>query len=112
MRRWWTAGMAGIHSVAIWLMNVGRFAQASPSRVAAPYCSKGTPAPVRNAVVDAVHRVVGQVLQAVEDAEVLLTAGLAMLALRTGAPIVPVGFAGYDRVWPRGPRLRPISCGL
>jgi 1-acyl-sn-glycerol-3-phosphate acyltransferase len=36
--------------------------------------------------------------------------GLAMLALRTGAPIVPIGVAGSDRVWPRGqklPRPRP-----
>jgi 1-acyl-sn-glycerol-3-phosphate acyltransferase len=36
--------------------------------------------------------------------------GLAMLALRTGAPIVPIGVADSDRVWPRGqklPRPRP-----
>ena len=31
--------------------------------------------------------------------------GVASLALRTGAPIVPVGIAGSDRVWPRGQRL-------
>jgi 1-acyl-sn-glycerol-3-phosphate acyltransferase len=31
--------------------------------------------------------------------------GVASLALRTGAPIVPVGIAGSDRVWPRGKRL-------
>jgi 1-acyl-sn-glycerol-3-phosphate acyltransferase len=31
--------------------------------------------------------------------------GLAMLALRTGATIVPIGVSGSDRVWPRG---RPI----
>lgn len=31
--------------------------------------------------------------------------GLAMLALRTGAPIVPIGMADTDRVWPRGQRL-------
>ena len=38
--------------------------------------------------------------------------GLAMLALRTGAPIVPIGIADSDRVWPRGqklPRPRPGS---
>lgn len=36
--------------------------------------------------------------------------GLSMLALRTGAPIVPIGVADSDRVWPRGqklPRPRP-----
>ena len=36
--------------------------------------------------------------------------GLAMLALRTGAPIVPIGVADSDHVWPRGqklPRPRP-----
>ena len=36
--------------------------------------------------------------------------GLAMLALRTDAPIVPIGVANSDRVWPRGqklPRPRP-----
>jgi 1-acyl-sn-glycerol-3-phosphate acyltransferase len=36
--------------------------------------------------------------------------GLAMLALRTGSPIVPIGVADSDRVWPRGqklPRPRP-----
>lgn len=31
--------------------------------------------------------------------------GLAMLALRTGAPIVPIGMADTDRVWPRGRKL-------
>ena len=31
--------------------------------------------------------------------------GVASLALRTGAPIVPVGISGSDRVWPRGKRL-------
>ena len=38
--------------------------------------------------------------------------GLAMLALRTDAPIVPIGVANSDRVWPRGqklPRPRPGS---
>jgi 1-acyl-sn-glycerol-3-phosphate acyltransferase len=30
--------------------------------------------------------------------------GLALLALRTGAPILPVGVAGTDRFWPRGDR--------
>jgi len=30
--------------------------------------------------------------------------GLALLALRTRAPILPVGIAGTDRVWPRGSR--------
>ena len=28
--------------------------------------------------------------------------GLAILALRTGAPILPIGIAGTDHVWPRG----------
>lgn len=31
--------------------------------------------------------------------------GIALLALRTRAPILPVGIAGSDRVWPRGERL-------
>ena len=31
--------------------------------------------------------------------------GVALLALRSGAPIVPVGIAGSDRVWPRGRKL-------
>lgn len=31
--------------------------------------------------------------------------GVAALALRSGAPIVPVGIAGSHRVWPRGQRL-------
>jgi 1-acyl-sn-glycerol-3-phosphate acyltransferase len=36
--------------------------------------------------------------------------GVASLALRTGAPIVPVGIAGSDRVWPRR-RLLPRPGG-
>jgi 1-acyl-sn-glycerol-3-phosphate acyltransferase len=31
--------------------------------------------------------------------------GVAVLAARTGAPIVPIGIGGSDRVWPRGQRL-------
>ena len=31
--------------------------------------------------------------------------GLAMLALRSGAPIVPIGIRGSNRVWPKGQRL-------
>jgi 1-acyl-sn-glycerol-3-phosphate acyltransferase len=31
--------------------------------------------------------------------------GVAVLALRTGAPIVPIGVAGSHRVWPRSQRL-------
>jgi 1-acyl-sn-glycerol-3-phosphate acyltransferase len=31
--------------------------------------------------------------------------GIALLALRTGAPIVPVGISGSHRVWPKGQRL-------
>ncbi len=31
--------------------------------------------------------------------------GLALLALRTGAPVVALGIAGSHRVWPRGQRL-------
>ena len=31
--------------------------------------------------------------------------GLAMLALRTGAPIVPIGISNTDRVWPKGQLL-------
>lgn len=31
--------------------------------------------------------------------------GLAMLALRSGAPIVPIGIADTDRVWPKGRRF-------
>jgi 1-acyl-sn-glycerol-3-phosphate acyltransferase len=33
--------------------------------------------------------------------------GLALLALRSGAPILPVGVAGTDRFWPKGRFLRP-----
>ncbi|MFL5755136.1 MAG: (d)CMP kinase [Chloroflexota bacterium] len=33
--------------------------------------------------------------------------GLATLALRTGAPIVPIGISGTDRVWPKGGLPRP-----
>jgi 1-acyl-sn-glycerol-3-phosphate acyltransferase len=36
--------------------------------------------------------------------------GLAMLALRSGAPIVPIGIADTDRVWPKG-RLLPRPGG-
>jgi 1-acyl-sn-glycerol-3-phosphate acyltransferase len=36
--------------------------------------------------------------------------GLAVLALRTGAPIVPIGIADTDRVWPKG-RLLPRPGG-
>ena len=31
--------------------------------------------------------------------------GIALLALRTGAPVLPVGIAGSDGVWPKGQRL-------
>jgi len=31
--------------------------------------------------------------------------GLAMLALRTDAPIVPIGISNTDRVWPKGQLL-------
>ena len=31
--------------------------------------------------------------------------GLALLALRTGAPIVPIGISGSNRVWPKGQKL-------
>jgi 1-acyl-sn-glycerol-3-phosphate acyltransferase len=31
--------------------------------------------------------------------------GLASLALRTGVPIVPIGIAGSNRVWPRGQKI-------
>jgi 1-acyl-sn-glycerol-3-phosphate acyltransferase len=31
--------------------------------------------------------------------------GVAMLALRSGAPIVPIGIAGSHRVWPKGQRF-------
>jgi 1-acyl-sn-glycerol-3-phosphate acyltransferase len=31
--------------------------------------------------------------------------GVALLALRTGAPIVPIGIAGSNRVWPKGQTL-------
>ena len=33
--------------------------------------------------------------------------GLAILALKTGAPILPVGISGTDRFWPRGSRPHP-----
>ncbi len=31
--------------------------------------------------------------------------GIALLALRTGAPIVPIGIAGSNKVWPKGQRF-------
>jgi 1-acyl-sn-glycerol-3-phosphate acyltransferase len=31
--------------------------------------------------------------------------GVAVLAIRTGAPIVPLGIAGSNRVWPKGQKL-------
>ena len=31
--------------------------------------------------------------------------GIAVLALRSGAPIVPIGIAGSNRVWPRGQKI-------
>jgi 1-acyl-sn-glycerol-3-phosphate acyltransferase len=31
--------------------------------------------------------------------------GLALIALRSGAPILPIGISDSDRVWPRGQRL-------
>jgi 1-acyl-sn-glycerol-3-phosphate acyltransferase len=31
--------------------------------------------------------------------------GLALLALRTGSPIVPIGISGSNRVWPKGQKL-------
>jgi 1-acyl-sn-glycerol-3-phosphate acyltransferase len=31
--------------------------------------------------------------------------GVAVLALRTGAPILPIGIAGSNRVWPRGQKI-------
>ena len=31
--------------------------------------------------------------------------GVAVLALRTGAPILPVGIGGSNAVWPRGQKL-------
>jgi 1-acyl-sn-glycerol-3-phosphate acyltransferase len=37
-------------------------------------------------------------LQAAQD-------GVAVLAIRTGAPIVPLGIAGSNRVWPKGQKL-------
>src|SRR4051794_31481351 len=33
--------------------------------------------------------------------------GLAVLAIRTGSPIVPLAIAGSNRVWPRGQKLPP-----
>lgn len=41
-------------------------------------------------------------LQAAKD-------GLALLAIRSGAPIVPIGIDGADRVWPKGRRLPRIG---
>jgi 1-acyl-sn-glycerol-3-phosphate acyltransferase len=31
--------------------------------------------------------------------------GIAVLAMRTGAPIVPIGIAGSNRVWPKGQKV-------
>ena len=31
--------------------------------------------------------------------------GIAVLALRTGAPIVPIGISGSNRVWPKGQKI-------
>jgi 1-acyl-sn-glycerol-3-phosphate acyltransferase len=35
--------------------------------------------------------------------------GLAMLALRTGATIVPIGVSNTDRVWPKGRKIPRIG---
>ena len=37
--------------------------------------------------------------------------GLALLALRTGATIVPIGIADTDKVWPKGRKPRPWPGG-
>ena len=37
-------------------------------------------------------------LQAAKD-------GIALLAIRTGAPVIPIGIEGADRVWPKGRKL-------
>lgn len=35
--------------------------------------------------------------------------GTAFIAIRAGAPVVPVAFVGTDRVWPRGKRLPRLA---
>jgi 1-acyl-sn-glycerol-3-phosphate acyltransferase len=35
--------------------------------------------------------------------------GAAFIALRAGAPVVPVAFAGTERIWPRGARLPRLA---
>jgi 1-acyl-sn-glycerol-3-phosphate acyltransferase len=38
--------------------------------------------------------------------------GAAFIAIRAGVPVVPIGFVGTDKVWPRGqrlPRLRRVT---
>jgi len=38
--------------------------------------------------------------------------GVALLALRTGAPILPVGIAGTERLWPIGARLPRLGSSV
>lgn len=50
----------------------------------------------------------GRVVAAGEEAPV--HPGAALLALRSGAPVVPLGIAGTERAWPKGRRVpRPRS---
>jgi cytidylate kinase len=88
----WLARHGGIHAVERAAVDVEAF------RIAQRILAAGHPL----AVFPEGTRSRDGALQEVKD-------GLALLAQRTGVPIVPVGIAGSDRVWPRGMALPRIG---
>jgi cytidylate kinase len=88
----WLASHGGIHAVERSAVDVEAF------RVAQRILAAGHPLAV---FPEGTRSEDGQ-LQEVKD-------GLALLAQRQGVPIVPVGIADSDRVWPRGRRLPRIG---
>jgi 1-acyl-sn-glycerol-3-phosphate acyltransferase len=88
----WLARRGGIHAVERSAVDVEAF------RIAQRILAAGHPLAV---FPEGTRSADGQ-LREVKD-------GLALLAQRTGVPIVPVGIADSDRVWPRGRRLPRIG---
>jgi cytidylate kinase len=88
----WLARHGGIHAVERSAVDVEAF------RIAQRILAAGLPL----AVFPEGTRSADGALQEVKD-------GIALLAQRSRVPIVPVGIAGSDRVWPRGRRLPRIG---